>query len=624
MSAAAPRSASVRDEYAERRPSSMSWNFSGLPVIAGDRTKFGATPERDAPQRSRLTVGAKNDPLGREADAVAGAVASGERRPVAMPALEASGAGLWTKAVGDGVAAFHAPAAIQRVLQTPGRSLDADARDFMESRMGHDFSAVRVHADAEAARSARAIGALAYTVGRHVVFDAPHGLASQGGRRLLAHELAHVVQQGGAHSDGDAHRLQRQPAPAATTESAPQAEDPEKAAASEEKMIVAAARRCRKNPADRTSMMLGAAEIGYRFIALELPDYKDRVSGVGYDEKLKGVRVEARRNDIDITLGKDFVLAVDDGTLAQRGLELAAAVLAKAPRKNAERGGALFQMHRDMMRAPGPEIGFDEALKEGGEVLHNAEFGNVCGRDAGPDAADGYDSREWEEQAGRGFGVITAKTEPWLAFYHLVENVKRGVEVPAASGGRTKWSFECFSFVVLNRVYAQWRTMTRSQFNASHSPMELGIRARINAEWNKPVEATNPKEKPFVSTGEFKPGTLIEDRRPVGKGWDELINSAPIGTQITWGNQDAKDKCRQDGTLSFCAFVYENTTKVGQNLYSAHPFGLVTREFIEDKMAEAVLSAENKPITAATKHAYIKKFVYISGMRTPKDRPSSI
>jgi hypothetical protein len=88
------------------------------------------------------------------------------------------------------------PPIVHEVLRSPGQPLDAAARDFMEPRFGHDFSGVRVHADAKAAESARATNALAYTVGREVVFDAgqfaPH---TYSGRMLLAHELAHVVQQ---------------------------------------------------------------------------------------------------------------------------------------------------------------------------------------------------------------------------------------------------------------------------------------------------------------------------------------------------------------------------------------------------------------------------------------------
>ena len=85
---------------------------------------------------------------------------------------------------------------VHEALAGPGQPLEASTRVFMESRFGHDFSGVRVHTDRRAAESARSIDALAYTVGSHVVFGAgqftPDTLA---GRRLLAHELTHVVQQ---------------------------------------------------------------------------------------------------------------------------------------------------------------------------------------------------------------------------------------------------------------------------------------------------------------------------------------------------------------------------------------------------------------------------------------------
>jgi hypothetical protein len=68
----------------------------------------------------------------------------------------------------------------------------------MEPRFGHDFGHVRVHTDARAAESALAVNALAYTVGRNVVFGAGrYSPGSAGGRNLLGHELAHVVQQSG-------------------------------------------------------------------------------------------------------------------------------------------------------------------------------------------------------------------------------------------------------------------------------------------------------------------------------------------------------------------------------------------------------------------------------------------
>jgi Domain of unknown function (DUF4157) len=88
------------------------------------------------------------------------------------------------------------PASVHEVLGSPGQPLDAATRAFMEPRFAHDFSQVRVHTDAKAAESARAVNALAFTVGRDVVFaSGEYAPARTEGQRLLAHELAHVTQQ---------------------------------------------------------------------------------------------------------------------------------------------------------------------------------------------------------------------------------------------------------------------------------------------------------------------------------------------------------------------------------------------------------------------------------------------
>jgi Domain of unknown function (DUF4157) len=80
-----------------------------------------------------------------------------------------------------------------------GQPLAPETRAFFEPRFGRDFSHVQIHSGDPAARSAHALGALAYTVGDHVVFgENRYAPGSEAGKRLLAHELAHVVQQGGA------------------------------------------------------------------------------------------------------------------------------------------------------------------------------------------------------------------------------------------------------------------------------------------------------------------------------------------------------------------------------------------------------------------------------------------
>ncbi|HEY2014008.1 MAG TPA: DUF4157 domain-containing protein [Bryobacteraceae bacterium] len=166
-----------------------------------------------------LRIGPADDAFEREADRLADEVTSGERKQPAWslsrmsvgPPLQrkcaCGGSGecdeckekamLQRKA--SGVAApDRAPAIVDEVLRSPGKPLDEDTRQWMEPRFGYDFGRVRIHNDAQAAESAQSVSAVAYTVGHDIVFDsgryAPGGME---GRRLLAHELAHVVQQSG-------------------------------------------------------------------------------------------------------------------------------------------------------------------------------------------------------------------------------------------------------------------------------------------------------------------------------------------------------------------------------------------------------------------------------------------
>ncbi|HBB87627.1 MAG TPA: hypothetical protein DC047_08445 [Blastocatellia bacterium] len=97
----------------------------------------------------------------------------------------------------SGFESSAAPSIVHEVLRSNGQPLDTATRGFMEPRFGHDFSQVRVHTDEKAADSARAVDSLAYTVGRNIVFAAgQYRPATAAGRRLVGHELTHVVQQG--------------------------------------------------------------------------------------------------------------------------------------------------------------------------------------------------------------------------------------------------------------------------------------------------------------------------------------------------------------------------------------------------------------------------------------------
>src|SRR5687768_75095 len=91
-----------------------------------------------------------------------------------------------------------APSIVHDVINSSGsKSLDTDTRSFMEPRLNYDFSNVKIHDNELAAKSARSINALAYTSGNNIVFNSgQYNTGSDAGKRLLAHELTHVVQQG--------------------------------------------------------------------------------------------------------------------------------------------------------------------------------------------------------------------------------------------------------------------------------------------------------------------------------------------------------------------------------------------------------------------------------------------
>jgi uncharacterized protein DUF4157 len=159
---------------------------------------------------AKLRVGQPNDSCEQEADRAAdrvmrmsqppfkGACTCGGRCPKCQAQQGSQErVRLHTKPVQSGdPGQTEAPSIVHEVLRSPGQPLDPATRAAMGSRFGHDFGAVRVHTDPRAAASAKALNALAYTVGQRIVFGAGQYLpGADAGRQLLAHELAHTLQQ---------------------------------------------------------------------------------------------------------------------------------------------------------------------------------------------------------------------------------------------------------------------------------------------------------------------------------------------------------------------------------------------------------------------------------------------
>lgn len=245
------------------------------------------------------------------------------------------------------------PAIAQEVVRFPGQPLDLATRAFFEPRFGHDFGNVRVHTDASAAESARAMNAIAYAVGPSIALPSDrYEPASVEGRKLLAHELTHVLQQTAASggnaseeaAEAEANRnavasagngplavrlaapgkvIQRQPA-AAKVDSPAALSDLEK--------VVHAANRARRDSSNATSVMINGSEIVYRLVHEFLPDYDSKISGVGYGANLKKISVVADKGSVDIKVGNDFIFGTNEKTLEVRARELETAILEKLPR----------------------------------------------------------------------------------------------------------------------------------------------------------------------------------------------------------------------------------------------------------------------------------------------------
>jgi len=188
-----------------------SWNFSKIPVFSPDRA-YRPRPSSPLPTtplssiiQAKLAVGQVNDRLEHEADRVADQVMRMPRQAAEGDLLQRKCSSceendkLHRNSVGAAAGNTAAPAIVQEVLRSPGKPLDGSTRTFMEPRFGRDFSHVRIYTDVLASRSAESVAARAYTVGSKIAFRrGEYAPGTAQGQRLLAHELAHVVQQDSA------------------------------------------------------------------------------------------------------------------------------------------------------------------------------------------------------------------------------------------------------------------------------------------------------------------------------------------------------------------------------------------------------------------------------------------
>jgi hypothetical protein len=170
------------------RPAAISSNSQGpsmqrMPEIEDDKNELKKPDEMAVPAISRMPEGEEDQILNRKP-------AEGESEEEMPPTLQTKPAPNASPLVKPSVASN-----INR-MQGGGKYLPKPVRAYFEPRMGADFSQVRVHTDSHAADTAKSINARAFTVGRNIAFGAgEYSPDTASGKKLLAHELAHVVQQ---------------------------------------------------------------------------------------------------------------------------------------------------------------------------------------------------------------------------------------------------------------------------------------------------------------------------------------------------------------------------------------------------------------------------------------------
>ncbi len=220
----------------------------------------------------------------------------------------------------DAAKASSALPAVDDALRSPGQPLDPATRVFFEARFGHDFSRVRVHADAKAAESATGVGALAYTVGREIVFGARrYQPSSLEGRRLIAHELTHVLQQ---RAVGAQPRLQRQTGGTGSGGGL----DPD------DQKIVDAAQR------EASQFKCNVGPVLWGILNKHFHEDTRKVTGVGCESGLPGLRTEFAATDPKdpkvtrsvpmIFAGKAFIASTDAARLNDRVADVGKQILA--------------------------------------------------------------------------------------------------------------------------------------------------------------------------------------------------------------------------------------------------------------------------------------------------------
>ena len=556
-----------------RRSSELAVNLA-TSILAGSslrhQPKQVAQPKMPLRVQAKLVVGQPNDKYEQEADRVAEAVM---RMPESemMPFKEDEKTEkeeeepkeLIQPKRRSGQLIEVTPEMETRInsLRGSGQPLPKSLRAFYEPRFGYNFSHVRVHKSSELTQ---ALNAQAFTIGRDI-FSAKNLYAPQTPKRkeLLAHELAHIIQQKASNSKTSLIQRKQSDSKISTDLGM------EKTIYPDGQIAVELIKSWNKR-SGKASTYLGMSQVAGILPSILMKELI--ASGAYKSEKhvqryfLVGTRILVKEGDI---------------------IEISVK-------------GKVYKASGKIKPS------FGDFLREGAGILKKAIFGRA------PEAPGFYDSRDWRLKP-RGMFAIQAKIEPWRAIENLIKNIEKPVPLENPSDqtkwgkGLTRWAFDCFEFTQIVRIYAHWRMMTRTEFNSKFKILELGINAKFRWLFKQvAIEQDRPGKKPYYDLWPRKIFT--------NKTMEKHLEEAPIGSHITWKNWDAAKRIGIGWS-----YTNEHSIKVGQNRYVA--FGLekekiiLTEKDIKIRMAQEVLRRQR--ISKVT-NEYIKKNINAFRIRHPR------
>ena len=611
------------------------------------------------PVQTRLTVGAVDDPLEHEADAMADTVmrmpnvsdtstvsdtfsqnsfiqrkcaACEEEEKAQRKPLSASITPfIQTKTNGEGTTSASLSNKINS-SRGSGSSMDEGTKTFMENRFGSDFSSVKIHTGSESVMMNRELSAKAFTVGNDIYFnEGQYNPQSDSGKHLLAHELTHTLQQGAAATT--IHCAKNDDPPNLDYKQlAKQVYDAIYRPGTDEEAVYAALGQLnRDNKAIEKFKQVyfneykvplltdidgdfSGTELEYALQLLNMgtPGSDQRIAPLsqkGTDEYTHDVHTAAVRirEAVETTWGTDEE-AIYAALLPfkQQTLELQNEYMRLYNEDLRDR--LIDELDEDELNYALSllETPYEHYLQEANRLLAGApfgEFGSISTFCMADESVSGHKMIYWYD---KDFWEPDIDKVNLSCMVKLLPDKSASDAIDALFAHQEKWKIACAEFVQVNHLYALRHTMGKEKFDADYGSNGLTLslkRRNSTGVVSSDLFSRQDKDSKMNSRAS---GALVD------KSVDEILLTAPVGSRVRWTNAIG---ARDTGN----PWQHENTIKMGPDKFAAHgtASGVFTKTNTHTR-AEVELATARGTNPKADEQ-YVKANIFISEIETFED-----